>query len=111
MLRGFMALCLVVLAVATASIAYQLKWLHKQVVRVREVRVGMSEQDVRAALGPDSVVLSSPQQLSEAPYSEYQQSTRDFPDHMIVYFIEGEMLQLHCDEQGRVECAFWGSAR
>ena len=110
-LRGLVALCLVVLAVAAASIAYQLKRLDKQVRQVREVRVGMSEEDVRVTLGSNGTVLLGAEQLSEPPYSGYRQSTRDFPDHMIIYFTEGEMLQLHCDERGRIECVFWGRPR
>lgn len=110
-LRGLLLLCLFAGAIWAALLEYQLLKLDRDLTRLRSARVGMHEDDVRRGRGDPAAVLYSSDELTRPPYSDYEQSARPFPDHLVVYFLDREMLQLHCDAQGRIECVFWGPRR
>jgi hypothetical protein len=95
-------------AIGAGLVLYQLAGLDRSSALLRQVGVGMSEDDVRGILGAEPRVLSSPVELAHDPYRDYEQSTRAFPHHLVVYSVGDELLQLHCDADGRIECVFWG---
>ena len=87
---------------------YRMDRTHRMLSHLLDVRVGAAAEDVKAHSPWKFTEIRDSAALSREPYSGYEHSSRPFPDYVLVAFVDGELLQVHCGKAGTVECVYWG---